>query len=271
MANESGTSEAVSQAARLDEIGFPEFTTKLITDVFDALVSSNLRQTEAYMELVNQTGKTLTTFINDTKDDISGDMLLDFLAQALPADADDEENITALPDKNASGNVTLTAPQAAKLNKALDIEGMTDEDGKPINQVSPVSGSDYKYDDILDAVANRVAANKYDLLQAMVKQGILRLVVENGEILTQLSFDAWGSSFSEETSRKYTRKTTAARARAKTGLFTSLWAKASASTKYNKMKVSTARKTDRDTSGSRVNIFGSVKLNFKTDYLPLDQ
>ncbi len=43
MAN--GTSAAVTEAARLDEIGFPEFTCKLVTDVFDALVSANIRQT----------------------------------------------------------------------------------------------------------------------------------------------------------------------------------------------------------------------------------
>ncbi len=39
----SGTELAVTQAARLNEIGFPEFTAKLITDTFDALVAANLR------------------------------------------------------------------------------------------------------------------------------------------------------------------------------------------------------------------------------------
>ena len=37
----NGTSAAVTEAARLGEIGFPEFTAKLITDTFDALVSAN--------------------------------------------------------------------------------------------------------------------------------------------------------------------------------------------------------------------------------------
>ena len=63
----NGTAAAVTEAARLDEIGFPEFTAKLITDTFDALVSANLRQTEAYIELVQSVAKSLKAFIDDTK------------------------------------------------------------------------------------------------------------------------------------------------------------------------------------------------------------
>ena len=262
----AGTSEAVNQAARLSEIGFPEFTTKLITDVFDALVSSNLRQTEAYIELLQQTSKSLTSFINDTKDDISGEMLLDFLATVLPADASDEENVTALIT-DGSDNVTLSADQVTTLNGALTLP---DGSGVAADNAVAVAG-DNSFDAILDAVANRIAANKYDLLKEMVKQGILRLVVENGEIETRLTFNTYGSSFSQETQTKYNRKNVTAKARAKTGLFTSLWVNASASTKYTSVKISTTNKTDQDRSGSRVNIFGGVKINFKTDYLPLNQ
>jgi len=163
----AGTSEAVNQAARLSEIGFPEFTTKLITDVFDALVSSNLRQTEAYIELLQQTSKSLTSFINDTKDDISGEMLLDLLATVLPADASDEENVTALIT-DGSDNVTLSADQVTTLNGALTLP---DGSGVAADNAVAVAG-DNSFDAILDAVANRIAANKYDLLKEMVKQGI---------------------------------------------------------------------------------------------------
>ena len=58
----AGSKEAVELATHLPEIGFPEFTTKLVSDVFDSLIASNLRQTEAYVELLKQTGKTLKDF-----------------------------------------------------------------------------------------------------------------------------------------------------------------------------------------------------------------
>ena len=66
----SGVDSAIATAARLDEIGFPEFTTKLVTDVFDALIASNLQQQKAYIELLQATAKSLKDFINDTRDDI---------------------------------------------------------------------------------------------------------------------------------------------------------------------------------------------------------
>ena len=192
----SGTSEAVTQATRLSEIGFPEFTTKLITDVFDALISSNIRQTEAYIELLQQTSKSLSSFINDTKDDISGDMILDFLARALPADVDNQEKVTAV--ENNGGNATLNQDQANALNAALETP---EEAGVADNNQIAVDGQN-SYDAILDAVARRISVNKYDMLKEMVKQGILRLVIENGDIETRLTFTTYGSSFSRETQNK---------------------------------------------------------------------
>lgn len=260
----SGTSEAVSQAARLSEIGFPEFTTKLITDVFDSLVATNLRQTEAYTELLKQTGKSLTQFINDTKDDIGGEMLLQFLALALPPrDVDSED-----PSHVKEGN-SLTNEEAATLNKTLELKDASITNDNKVATSGALNQT--KVNAILEAVANRISADKYSLLKEMVKQGILRLVVENGEIETRLTFNTYGSSFYQNKTTDYQRKNFAFRAKAKTGGLLSAWVKASASTSYNSVKISTATKTDQDRSGSRVQIYGRVFVNFKTDYLPLDQ
>lgn len=260
------TADAVNQASRLSEIGFPEFTTKLVTDVFDALVSSNMRQTEAYISLLKEVGKSLTQYINDTKDDIGGDELMLFLSQVVPPDnasGDSEE-----PTKLKAGD-TLTTAEAGKLRDALKIT-----DSSPANEsVVPANGNGIdqtKYELILDAVAKRIAANKYDLLKEMVKQGILRLVVENGLIETRLTFSTYGSSFYQAKSKQYNRKNFSFRAKARTGGLVSLWCKASASTAYSSVSVSTAEKVNQDRAGSRVNIFGMVQINFKTDYLPLN-
>lgn len=263
----SGTSEAVSQATRLSEIGFPEFTTKLITDVFDALISSDLRQTQAYIELLQATSKTLQGFINDTKDDISGEMLLEFLATVIPASADDTENVTALV-KGDDGKVELNEEQTVALNKALTLP---DEAGLPKNNAIAKSGKSNDYEEILEAVANRIAASKYDLLKELVKLGVARLVVENGQIETRLTFNTYGSSFNSETLSKYNRTDFEVKAKAKTAGIISLWVKASASTKYTDVKVSTADTTIQDSSGASVGIMGGVKINFKTNYVNLKE
>ena len=257
------TAEAVNQASRLSEIGFPEFTAKLVTDVFDALVSANMRQTEAYISLIKEVGKSLTQYINDTKDDIGGDEIMQFLALVAPPENASGDSSDA--SKVKIGN-TLTSDEAPAIQQAVNIPGVNLND----NAASAGAINQAAYDKIMNAVANRIAANKYDLLKEMVKQGILRLVVENGVIETRLTFTTYGSSFYQSKSTDYNRSSFSFKAKAKTGGLVSLWCKASASTAYNSVKVSTAEKVNQDRSGSRVNIFGMVQINFKTDYLPLN-
>ena len=249
----------------MSEIGFPEFTTKLITDVFDALISSDLRQTQAYIELLQATSKTLQGFINDTKDDISGEMLLDFLATVIPASAEDSEHVTALI-KSDDGKAELKEEQAITLNKAL---ALPTEAGLPSNNAIAKPGKNNNYDAILEAVANRIAASKYDLLKELVKLGVARLVIENGQIETRLMFNTYGSSFSDETLSKYNRTDFEVKAKAKTAGIIALWMKASASTKYTDVTVSTVDTTTQDSSGASVGIMGGVKINFKTNYVNL--
>jgi len=255
MAN--GTTAAVTEATRLGEIGFPEFTAKLITDTFDALVAANIRQTQAYLDLVTELSKTLSQFINDTKDDIGGELLLQFLARALPDPAD------ASGTKARVGG-TLTDPEATALNDSLKIPGVVDNPGIA---AGAIDANDHKA--ILDAVAKRIAADKYSLLKEMVKMGVLRLVVEHGVIETRLTFNTYGSTFYQKTANAYHRDDFRFRAKAKTGGLVSLWASASASTSYSSVNVSTTSQMNRDVSGSQVQIYGRVQIDFKTDYQPM--
>jgi hypothetical protein len=249
----TGTSVAVSEATRLSEIKFPEFTTKLVTDVFDALISANIRQTQAYTELLQAVSKSLTEYIDDTKDDINGEMILQFLTKVLPD-----------PSKVKVGS-TLTTDDATKLNDAVKIPGVVESPGITAAPISNQSALDA----ILGAIAKRIAADKYTLLKDMVKMGVLRLVVENGTIETRLTFTTYGSTFMESTKNNYNSSAFSVRASAGTGKLTSLWVNASASTSFTAMHVSTAKETNRDISGSQVQIYGRVVINFKTDYQSL--
>ena len=261
-----GTSAAVTEAARLDEIGFPEFTCKLVTDVFDALVSANIRQTEAYVELLKAVSDSLKDYINNTKDDIDGGQILQFLAQVLPPE---NPGTADTPTKVVSGT-NLTSDDAAALNQALAVPAEAGVANN--NEVASDGALDQNgVTAIMDAVAIRLAANKYDLLKEMVKQGILRIVVESGVIETRLTFTTYGSSFYQKNSSDYHRDSFRFKAKARTGGLVSLWAKASASTSYSSINIRTTKETQRDISGSRVQIFGGVTLNIKTDYLPLNQ
>lgn len=259
----NGTSAAVTEAARLDEIGFPEFTAKLITDTFDALVSANLRQTEAYIELVQSVAKSLKEYINDTHEDISGEELLRFLAAVLPPDDPTSDE----PTKVEVG-VTLTAENATTLNEALHLpDGALDAGNNEVATADPLDQD--KVDAILNAVAKRLTANRYDLLKEMVKQGILRLVVENGLIESRLTFTTYGSTFYQKNASDYHRDTYRRKSKGRTGALVSLFGSYSSNTYRTSINVRTSKETHRDISGSQVQIFGMVRINFKTDYLPL--
>ncbi len=59
-------------------------TTKLVDDMFDTLIASNLRQHEAYVELLQATAKKLSAYINDSKDDIGASEIVELLAAVAP-------------------------------------------------------------------------------------------------------------------------------------------------------------------------------------------
>jgi hypothetical protein len=262
-----GVQQAIATAARLDEIEFPEFTTKLVSDVFDALIAANIRQQEAFIELLAATTKQLKDYINDTKDDIGAPEIIQFLAAAAPpADADlvAADNFT----KVRVGE-TLAAGDVTALNNAL--ETPTDAAVANDNKVAQSGAlTQARVDSIMDAVAVRIAANKYTLLQQMVKQGALRLVVEDGTIETRLNFRTFGADYFSQVERQANRTRFDFRAKAKTGGLLSPWVKARASTSYTNIKVRTIDTRNRSVTNTTVDIFGGVKINFRTDYLPLD-
>jgi hypothetical protein len=259
-------SQAISEAQHLNDIGFPEFTTKLVSDVFDALVSANIRQTESYIALLREVSKSLTAYINDTKDDISGAEILQFLAKVLPPADPSGKSEDATKVKPLA---TLAQPDVDALKTAVAIQGETPPN--TTEALIPAAGQldTANYNKILDAVANRLAANKYEILQEMVKLGVLRLVVENGVIETRLTFSTYTSSFYQSRSTNYNRSAFDFRTNVGTGGLVSLFAKASTSTSFNTISISTAEKINQDRSGTTVNIFGRVQINFRTDYLPL--
>lgn len=75
---------AINTASRLNEIGFAEFTSDLITKTFDALIDAELRQTESYIELVKEMTKSLTVYINETVNEIPPTEIAGYLGSLPP-------------------------------------------------------------------------------------------------------------------------------------------------------------------------------------------
>jgi hypothetical protein len=267
----NGATQAVENATRLSEIGFPEFTAQLITDTFNAITSSYLNQTSQFIAVVQAVSQTLQDYINNTADDIPADEVGAFLL-GIGGLNDDALNFL-LGDSTAAAS--LSATEAAAINNAVALAPAAGASTAP---ASAGSLSNTKKQNIADAIARRLANNKYDLLQTMVRQGVLRLYVDNGVIETRLTFTTYGEavSSSEATKRKRLEKNFASGFGAGGGFggivgntLAGFGAAGGFGKSSSSLTVSTSKESHRDVSGSRVQIFGRVRLNFKTDLLPL--
>lgn len=255
------TALAVTEAKRLDEIKFPAFTAKLITDTFDALIAAHLKQTESYSELLKAVSQDLTTYINNTEDEISGDMILHFLTKIVekPQDLNKEDYAFSAADVTK----IKTAVEDVKKQGTAAADGTT----TPVPLIKLEAGAEKEA--VLKAVAKRIAVDKYNLLKEMIRMGLLRLVVESGVIETKLTFKTFASDFYTNNSTYSNTTDHKAKAEAKTGSWFTRWLSASASTDYSSVSVSTANSTTTSKSESSVEIFGRVQINFKTDYQAL--
>lgn len=279
MAN--GGAYAIDNAARVSEIGFPEFTSKLVTDVFDALIGANIRQTAAYISLVKSVAQSLAAFIAAT--------------EANLGDAEVDGLLAPFPDVKLSGS--LTQAKADAVNARLETPAAANV---PSNNRAATAGSitQTRLDGLRAAARKKLAAERYTILQDLVKQGILRLVVDSGEIETRLTFTTYSSSVDASSSSTTSRGIGAGAgggsstsvgsnagvtrssdplagllggAQSILGSFASGFSGSANANANVALTVSTAKESHRDVSGSRVQVFGRVKLRFKTDYVPLNQ
>lgn len=261
----TSASQAIDNATRLSEIGFPEFTAKLITGTFDAITASYIEQMAQYVNVLKAASQTLQEYINNTVDDISADEINAFLV-ALGS-LDDAALNFLLGDSTTPATVDGTALGAISAAVAVPAAA-----GVPAALTT--GNATARKDAILGAVARRIAVNKFDLLQTMVRQGLLRLYVDNGTIETRLTFSTYGQGVSSSSRTNRSRSETTSSSGVAGGFGAVIGnfgggVGAGSADSRSSLTVSTAKESQRDVSGSRVQIFGRVKLNFKTDFLPL--
>jgi hypothetical protein len=271
------------------ETGFPEFTAKLVKDVFDALLGATLRQMEAYSELVAATAKTLQEYVDENKNLVSGEEVWDWLVKNLPGPAasvtdpkpedatlvrvgvtlndsekDKVRQKTGLPSSGSDAWNPTSALQPADVDT---VTSKVREAPKRASVPSPSARADV--DTVTSKVRESIAGNRYTLLKEMVKMGIIRLVVDYGEIGTKLTFTTYGQSEALRTASTYNTKAFNITGTLQTGKAINKWVKVSAAANYSSLSVRTTSSIDRDVSGSKADICARVYIRFKSDYQAL--
>jgi len=240
---------AIDTAARFGDIPFTEFTKELVTGVFDSLVEAHILQMEEYASFVSSLTDDLSTYINNTQDGVSFDQISEFVLNYDLPIVDNDDLVTVLGQLEAPDEAAAPTPANPDATQPATINTWW---GGLINALAPaVTGLVDKIND-----PGEVAGLK-----------ALGLVVTEGEIETKITFSTWNNTSRGFNSSNKTK--TKVKSKDKRGIFGRIF-KGRDKTKSRTVTVNTAKSYQRDSSGTKVDIFGRVLIKFKTDYAPLN-
>jgi hypothetical protein len=198
MADANAGSRALAAASQLEKIGFVDFTVDLVKGVYEVIVNASMEQLEAYAELVTKVSKSLEEY----QDEVLG-----------PDEAEKQEKaenyITEVLGFKKQDTYTLTDDQATALREHLaGISVQEDEQNKGIDDYITVSGTskEITHENLVKIVLEKLkksTEHSYDLLKTILKIGMQKVVVTNGEIRTKLTFHLDASDDYSKTSNQY--------------------------------------------------------------------
>jgi hypothetical protein len=156
---------------QISKVNFPKFVADLIHGTFDAIVTSSIKQMDAYTELMKNVTKTLDEYM---RDNVTPNNARDFLAQQYPdhLGVDTTGGQPKLVPKEPPEGLAM--PDFMKeLGLSMPVEQLDDE---TIEQ------------QLVPAARQRMALDRQHLLALMVAMGINRLVVTDGNISAKVLF-----------------------------------------------------------------------------------
>ena len=268
--------EGVEQfGALVQKVDFPKFVGGLIQNVFQAIVDSSIQQMRAYGELLANVAKTVDEY---ARDNISEANSRDWLSEKYPDVLGVEIGSSssfglAEGDAEAPPQATLTAKGE---NPSQDLTKISADMKlpKPVTDISDPAEEAR----LVQGARLQMARGRQQLLASMVMLGINRIVVTDGLIHAKVIFDMRASDTAarQATASMADRKRDATKASMSVGYggwFSPV--KASSSIETSTEHVATVQSAVEDTSESKAEVkaklSGEVRVNFKSDYFPMDK
>lgn len=270
-----GVKAGVEQFGELvKKVDFPLFVSGLIQGVFKAIVDSSIQQMHAYGELLANVAKTVDQF---AQDNISENNARDWLAQKYPGDLG--INTDANSSGFAAGGPAPTVTPKVEVTSD-DAEASLQKISSDLQLAEPVTDLSDPLEEqrLVTAAKLQMARGRQQLLSSMVLLGINRIVVTDGLIHAKVVFDMKASDVAKRkaVASMYDGDEQKSSYEASTGF--SSWlspASAQASAQSSSDHVTTVQSSIDDTSQSnaavKANLTGEVRVNFKSDYLPMDK
>lgn len=241
----------------IDNVDFPGFVAGLIDGVFNAIVSSSIKQMEAFAELVKNVSKSVDSFM---KDNVSTDQARDYLVDRYPDQLEVDtsgEEATVVPRSDADSDALPDFFSDLGLEAPVD---SLDED--------TIEGQ------LVPAARKKIAMDRQQVLLSLVLMGINRLIVTDGSIKATVVFQL-------DTRDRITKKRTRTfdynqnrnekYSRSRWGWIFSPSTTYTADTTTN-IKVNTVRQDDSEAKVDlKTKLTGDVNVRFRSETFPLDR
>ncbi|NEP48617.1 MAG: hypothetical protein F6K65_07185 [Moorea sp. SIO3C2] len=303
--NNSAVECGISGAKQVQELGFTEFTAGLINSTFDAIMGATIKQMEAYRELVANLAKTLAQFQAENVCDVH---ITDHLAQHY---SDGQGGTVVRP--NYTFKTIPADPNTGTQEKPANYflrEVAQALEAETINLTNPLiltiqENQERFFTSQVQAIRSKIgellATNMIENLRAIAREGMARIVVTDGEILSKLTFNVTATEQETTGTNQYQRQHECQeamqrglggfhgaykvrtqvphtappherlhqdanpyiRGRAVVGL-----GNVSAGTSHNKLTVKPVNESSLDALTMSTDIIGQVKIRFRTETFP---
>jgi hypothetical protein len=301
-----GAREGVAAAgALLQAVNFPEFCAGLINGVFHSIVQSSIEQMEAYAKLVADVAKSLNTFRDENTTQNQGrDHLVEQFPDLFQISMDSGDPFASFGGSSAFNDSGATA--APPEPRVIVREGVDEAAAVArLNQTLPLDRPIERLDDdlvealLVPAARTQLASSRQQLLATMVMMGINRIVVTDGKLTAKVMYDfqARDNMQFRKTAQQYDYSDHAVTTESVTG---GTIVRSGPTRNLVRYPNGTIGETRRDgsfyTSGdyksvsqplirmtsvtqttadanltTKASLAGTMEVNFKSDYVPLDK
>lgn len=279
----------------LQQVNFPTFVGGLITNVFQAIVTSSIQQMEAYGRLVADVAKTLNQFRDENVTQNQGrDHLVSQFPDTFMIDVDTGED-------GARPRVRLR--DGVDESVALQKVNSLPTEGGPLTSLD--LEDEATEEKLVQAARTQLATSRQQLLATMVLMGINRIVVTDGRISAKVMYDFRAQDAFKRSAQHFdyenlgTRTVRDAEVERQSqgpqynysgGGGGGAPGKATTQPSFNYMggsyyskglyktteepvvKITSIEATAQDaTLSTKAQLAGSVEVNFKSDYFPLEK
>lgn len=283
---ESSLEKAMSLTTQVNKIGFVEFTTDLVKNVYGVIVEASMDQLRQFADLVKDVSKPLSEYQNSiglgtTNDPAAGSTLLANCQRY----AQDVLNFTLTSDTPPKYKLDGSSNDQLKERRnaiVADLQEHDLTDQTPVVKIAtllpePASGTEILLDDTGTTNLNKIiglrlrksAEDNYNLLVTILKLGMQKIVVDRGLIATKLTFHVDASESTSKAASDVNIKSKSFNLGGSiSGGFKKIGGKIGGGYSSTNLSVSVVNEKSSSVANMTADIVGEVRIEFRTDSFP---